>query len=100
MYVSGEIRSPDADGSAGNRMCAPAATCCLPYSMQKSVVASMASWAFSGSVTVIITSFSTPIMCPATVNGAVITGMIGRSPQYLSRRIFIASKTTAALPFL
>ena len=24
-------------------------------------------------------------MCPATVNGAVITGMIGRSPQYLSR---------------
>lgn len=36
----------------------------------------------------------------ATVNGTVITGMIGRSPQYLSRRIFIASKTTAALPFL
>ena len=99
LYVSGEIRSPDADGSAGNSMWAPAATCCLPYSMQKSVAASMAMCAFSGSVTVIMTSFSTPIMCPATVNGAVMTGIIGRSPQYLSRRMLIAWQTTAALSF-
>ena len=67
--------------------------------MQKSVAALMASWAFSGSVTVIITSFSTPIMWPATVNGAVMTGMIGRSPQYLSLRMLMASRTTAALSF-